>query len=213
MGRQGVEQALRLEPDLVLMDIRMPVCDGLAATRLIKAQRPEMKIVMLTTSAEDEDLFEAIKSGACGYLLKSIKGPAFVEALHGLEEGAPPFSPGLATRLLREFGRRSGGENPDGVGSEEPARSAGFTRPPDRAADRGAAARRIRADVQRGGREAGAERSHGALPHERDHEPAAPGEPQPGDRLRGQARVCGINRNSPTSSRLAQALVCGRTAD
>jgi DNA-binding NarL/FixJ family response regulator len=106
-GQEGFEQALRLEPDLVLMDISMPRCNGLRATRLIKAQRPEIKIVMLTTSAEDEDLFEAIKSGACGYLLKSTKGPAFIEALHGLEEGTPPFSPGLAARLLREFARQS----------------------------------------------------------------------------------------------------------
>lgn len=102
-GQAAVAEALRLEPDLVLMDIRMPVCDGLAATRLIKAQRPEMRIVVITTSAEDEDLFEAVKSGACGYLLKSIRGPAFVEALQGLEQGIPPFSPGLAERLLREF--------------------------------------------------------------------------------------------------------------
>ena len=106
-GQEGVELALRLGPDLVLMDIRMPRCDGLAATRLIKAQRPDMKIVMLTTSAEDEDLFEAIKSGACGYLLKSTRGAAFIEALHGLEEGTPPFSPGLAARLLREFAHLS----------------------------------------------------------------------------------------------------------
>ncbi len=107
-GQTAVAQALKLEPDLVLMDIRMPVMNGLAATRLIKAQRPEMKIVMLTTSAEDEDLFEAIKSGACGYLLKITSGSAFIEALHGLEQGVPPFSPGLAERLLREFARLSG---------------------------------------------------------------------------------------------------------
>ncbi len=104
-GQAAVVEALRLEPDLVLMDLSMPVCDGLAATRLIKAQRPEMKIVVLTTSAEDEDLFEAIKSGACGYLLKVTAAPAFIEALHGLEQGVPPFSPGLAERLLREFAR------------------------------------------------------------------------------------------------------------
>jgi len=104
-GHAAVAEALRLDPDLVLMDIRMPVCDGLAATRLIKAQRPEMRIVMITTSAEDQDLFEAIKSGACGYLLKTTRGPAFIEALHGLEQGIPPFSPGLADRLLREFAR------------------------------------------------------------------------------------------------------------
>jgi DNA-binding NarL/FixJ family response regulator len=106
-GQAAVSEALRLEPDLVLMDISMPVCNGLAATRLIKAQRPEMKILILTTSAEDEDLFEAIRSGACGYLLKVTRGPEFIEALRGLEQGIPPFSPGLAERLLREFARLS----------------------------------------------------------------------------------------------------------
>jgi DNA-binding NarL/FixJ family response regulator len=106
-GRAAVTEALRLEPDLVLMDIRMPICDGLAATRLIKAQRPEMKIVILTTSAEDEDLFEAVKSGATGYLLKVTSGPAFIEALRGLEQGVPPFSSGLAERLLCEFAKQS----------------------------------------------------------------------------------------------------------
>ncbi len=109
-GQAAVAAALRLEPDLVLMDIGMPVCDGLCATRLIKAQRPEMRIVMITTSAEDEDLFEAVKSGACGYLLKTTRGPAFIEALHGLEQGIPPFSPGLADRLLREFARQAEGD-------------------------------------------------------------------------------------------------------
>lgn len=105
-GQAAVAQALALEPDLILMDLSMPVCDGLTATRLIKAQRPEIRIVILTTSAEDEDLFAAIQSGACGYLLKSISGKAFIEALRGLEEGVPPFSPGLAARLLDEFARR-----------------------------------------------------------------------------------------------------------
>jgi DNA-binding NarL/FixJ family response regulator len=114
-GQAAVTQALLLEPDLVLMDISMPVMNGLAATRLIKAQRPEMKIVMLTTSAESGDLFEAIKSGACGYLLKVTTGPGFIEALRGLEHDIPPFSPGLATLLLREFARvieRSGEGEP-----------------------------------------------------------------------------------------------------
>ncbi len=104
-GEEAVAQALVLKPDLILMDIRMPRCDGLEATRRIKAQQPDLKIVMLTTSAEDQDLFESIKSGACGYLLKSMSGTEFIEALHGLEQGIPPFSPGLATLLLREFAR------------------------------------------------------------------------------------------------------------
>jgi two-component system NarL family response regulator len=106
-GQAAVSEAMRLKPDLVLMDIRMPVMDGLTATRLIKAWQPEIKILILTTSAEDEDLFEAIKSGACGYLLKVMHGMDFVEALRGLEQGLPPFSPGLAGRLLREFARQA----------------------------------------------------------------------------------------------------------
>ena len=112
-GQEGVEQALTQEPDLVLMDIAMPRCNGLVATRLIKASRPDIKIVMLTTSAEDEDLFEAIKSGACGYLLKSTRGTDFIDALHGLREGTPPFSPGLAARLLEEFAHPSPGKKDD----------------------------------------------------------------------------------------------------
>jgi DNA-binding NarL/FixJ family response regulator len=104
-GQAAVAETLRLEPDLVLMDIRMPVCDGLTATRLIKAQRPSMRIVMLATSPEDQELFEAVKSGACGYLLKTTRGAALIEALQGLEQGIPPFSPGLAERILREYSR------------------------------------------------------------------------------------------------------------
>jgi DNA-binding NarL/FixJ family response regulator len=122
-GHDAVEQGLALEPDLILMDLRMPVCDGLAATRLIKAQRPEIKIVMLTASAEDQDLFAAVQSGACGYLLKSISGKAFIEAMRGLEEGVPPFSPGLASRLLGEFARlRPAGDETRGPESAETAR-------------------------------------------------------------------------------------------
>ena len=104
-GLEAETQALVLKPDLILMDVRMPRRDGLEATRRIKAQQPDIKIVMLTTSAEDADLFEAVKSGACGYLLKSMSGTAFIEALHGMEQGLPPFSPGLAALLLREFAR------------------------------------------------------------------------------------------------------------
>lgn len=106
-GLEAVTMARQLSPDLILMDIRMPRCDGLSATRQIKALFPDLKIVMLTTSSDDEDLFESVKSGAAGYLLKSIGGDAFMEALRGVEEGVPPFSPGLAVRLLAEFARRA----------------------------------------------------------------------------------------------------------
>ncbi len=126
-GLEAIRMMQELDPEVILMDIRMPRCDGLSATRQIKALRPEIKIVILTTSAEDQDLFEAIKSGASGFLLKSISGDAFIEALRGLEQGTPPFSPGLASRILSEFAKRSGTEEgPSGLadhpkGTEEPA--------------------------------------------------------------------------------------------
>ncbi len=106
-GLEAMAMSKELGPDLILMDIRMPRCDGLSATRLIKTVQPRIKIVMLTTSTEDQDLFEAVKSGACGYLLKSMSPEAFIEALHNAEQGIPPFSPGLAARLLDEFARLS----------------------------------------------------------------------------------------------------------
>ena len=109
-GLEAIALTQEVNPDVILMDIRMPRCDGLSATRQIKALRPEIKILMLTTSAEDQDLFESIKSGASGYILKSISGNAFIEALQGLEQGTPPFSPGLASRLLSEFAKLSGSE-------------------------------------------------------------------------------------------------------
>ena len=109
-GLEAITLVQELHPEVILMDIRMPRCDGLAATRKIKALQPEIKILMLTTSAEDQDLFESIKSGASGYLLKSISGNAFIEALRGLEQGTPPFSPGLASRLLSEFAKLSSAE-------------------------------------------------------------------------------------------------------
>lgn len=108
-GREALARARVHRPDIVLMDVRMPRCDGVAATRLIKAEMPEMRIVMLTTSTDDEDLFEAVRSGACGYLLKTVSGAELVESLAGLEQGIPPLSPGLAAKLLQEFARRSAG--------------------------------------------------------------------------------------------------------
>ena len=104
-GLEAIKLARSLHPAVILMDIRMPRCDGLCATRVIKAEMPEIKIVILTTSTEDQDLFEAVKSGACGYLLKSMDAEELVEALDQVQQGIPPFSPGLATRLLSEFAR------------------------------------------------------------------------------------------------------------
>lgn len=107
-GLEALDKARSLRPDVILMDIHMPRCDGLAATRLIKTELPTIKIVMLTVSDDDEDLFEAIKSGASGYLLKSLDVDVFFELLSGLEDDEAPLSPGLAIRLLEEFSHRAG---------------------------------------------------------------------------------------------------------
>ncbi len=106
-GLEGLQLARALHPDVILMDVRMPNCDGLAATRLIQAEMPECKIVMLTTSAEDADLFEAIKSGASGYLLKNLEPNELFDYLSGLARGEAPLSRELSARLLREFAQQA----------------------------------------------------------------------------------------------------------
>jgi two-component system NarL family response regulator len=102
-GLEALAAARRTRPDVILMDVQMPRCDGLAATRLIKAEMPGCKIVMLTMSDDDQDLFEAVKSGASGYLLKRLDAAEFFLYLAELQAGHPPFSPGLAEKILREF--------------------------------------------------------------------------------------------------------------
>jgi two-component system NarL family response regulator len=105
-GFDALEKARQLKPDLILMDIHMPNCDGVSATRLIKAEMPEIRIVMLTMSEQEEDLFEAVRSGASGYLLKSLDVEDFLDYLHHLQEGHPPFSPGLAEKILKAFSKQ-----------------------------------------------------------------------------------------------------------
>ena len=104
-GLEALEQARRLRPDIVLMDIKMPRCNGLEATRLIKAEMPDTKIVMVTVSDDEEDLFEAIKSGAQGYVLKNMPGEEFGRVLSDIARGEAPLSAGLAAKILAEFVR------------------------------------------------------------------------------------------------------------
>jgi DNA-binding NarL/FixJ family response regulator len=104
-GREAVELAHKLKPDVVLMDLSMPEMDGLAATRLISADQPEVKVVVLTASDEDAKLFEAIKSGAQGYLLKNLESEDFFTLLDGVNRGEPALTPALARKLLQEFAR------------------------------------------------------------------------------------------------------------
>ncbi len=119
-GVEAVEMARSLRPEVILMDIQMPRLNGLGATRLIKAEQPDVKIVMLTMSANHDDLFEAVKSGAWGYLLKADQTDTFFELLSGLMQGEVPLSPALAGRVLEEFGRQGGGGEPvESAGREE----------------------------------------------------------------------------------------------
>lgn len=102
-GKEALEKAQVLNPDIILMDIKMPKCSGIDALKLIKAEMPDIKIVMLTTSDEDEDIMEAIKYGASGYLLKNTNAKELVGMLKDLEIGEVPVSPDLASQLLKEF--------------------------------------------------------------------------------------------------------------
>ena len=110
-GLEALEMARTLRPELILMDIQMPQLDGLAAMCLIQAEMPEIKVLLLTMSAEDENLFEAIRSGACGYLLKTQDTDEFFSSLEDVARGEVVLSRGLVTRVLHEFGRQpSAGE-------------------------------------------------------------------------------------------------------
>jgi two-component system NarL family response regulator len=115
-GKEALAKALECRPDILLMDIFMPKCNGLEAARLIKTALPKCKIIMLSTAEDDESLFEAVKSGASGYLLKSLHAEELFDLLAGLERGEAVFSPGLAGRIIQEFVRilttvKTNGEN------------------------------------------------------------------------------------------------------
>jgi DNA-binding NarL/FixJ family response regulator len=122
-GLEAFEKTMQLNPDIVLMDIRMPGCDGIAATRLIKAERPEVKIVMLTTSTAEPDLLEAIKSGASGYLLKSLETGPFLSYLHGVERGEAAVSREVSGALLKAISR----EDETGIPGQEASGEAKLT--------------------------------------------------------------------------------------
>lgn len=104
-GREALEQAREHRPDIVLMDLTMPEMGGLEATRLISAELPDVKVVVLTASEDDADLFEAVKSGAEGFLPKNLEAEEFFGLLEGVTEGQPALTPGLARKVLNEFAR------------------------------------------------------------------------------------------------------------
>jgi DNA-binding NarL/FixJ family response regulator len=118
-GREAVELARALNPELVLMDVSMPELDGVGATRLISAELPNVRVVMLTASEHDETLFEAIKAGAQGYLLKNLEAEDFFAMLDRAAQGEPALTPNLARKLLQEFAKPAvepkGSNDPDAL--------------------------------------------------------------------------------------------------
>jgi DNA-binding NarL/FixJ family response regulator len=112
-GVEGIIKASNLLPDLILMDVTMPVCGGLEATQKIKEALPEVTIVMLTVSDDDENVFEAIRNGAQGYLLKSISSGEMLASLRGALRGEAAITRALGGRMLKEFQRmgKKGNDN------------------------------------------------------------------------------------------------------
>ncbi|HEY7007996.1 MAG TPA: response regulator transcription factor [Jatrophihabitantaceae bacterium] len=102
-GRHAIDQATRLRPDVVLMDVRMPLLDGIAATRAILAQPPAPKIIMLTTFDVDEFVYGALSTGASGFLLKDVKAAHLADAIRTVHQGDALLAPAITRRLIARF--------------------------------------------------------------------------------------------------------------
>ncbi len=111
-GLEAIECAQQTIPDVVLMDIHMPKCDGLEAVKIIKREMPHVHIIMLTVSDNESDLFTAIKNGADGYLLKNLEPVQLFEMLEGIHRGEAPISGVLAAKILNEFRQSVNKGNP-----------------------------------------------------------------------------------------------------
>ena len=104
-GNAAIDQVETLQPDVVLMDVRMPEMDGVAATRELSARFPEVKVIILTTFEDDETVFEGIKAGARGYLLKDISSEEMAQAVRRVAAGEALIEPRLTRKVLAEFSR------------------------------------------------------------------------------------------------------------
>lgn len=120
-GREAVEKAGDLLPDVVLMDVRMPRRTGIEACREMKAVAPSSRIIMLTISDEEEDLFEAIKAGAAGYLLKEISIDEVADAVRAVHGGQSLINPSMATKLMNEFATLASREDTEERPQQVPA--------------------------------------------------------------------------------------------
>ena len=106
-GQEAVEVAAKVKPDVVLMDVRMPILDGVKATHLLKKSLPLIKVIVLTTFDDDEYIFDALRVGAVGYLLKDVASTQLVDAIRAAEQGESILEPSVAAKVIAEFSRVS----------------------------------------------------------------------------------------------------------
>jgi len=104
-GEEAVRRSHQLRPDVVLMDLRMPVLDGIAATARLRAEQPAVRVLALTTFDDDEDVFAALRAGAVGYLLKDVTSARLVEALVAAEQGETVLQPSVAAKVVARVAR------------------------------------------------------------------------------------------------------------
>lgn len=104
-GQEALEAAARLKPDVVLMDLRMPVLDGVATTRRLLEKLPQVKIIVLTTFDDDDHVFDGLRAGAVGYLLKDVPSEKLVEAIRAAAAGQSFLQPSVAAKVVAEFTR------------------------------------------------------------------------------------------------------------
>ena len=106
-GQEALAQAGRLGPDVVLMDLRMPVLDGVAATRQLRAMSPAVRVIVLTTFDDDDYVFDGLRAGALGYLLKDTPSDKLFEAIRAAARGESFLQPSIAAKVVAEFSRLS----------------------------------------------------------------------------------------------------------
>lgn len=106
-GKQAIDILEKVEVDLILMDIRMPIMDGVEATKIIKNKYPNIKVLILTTFNEDEYIFEGLKNGADGYLLKDISSEELVKAIETVYEGNILLQPEVAKKMIGSIGKNN----------------------------------------------------------------------------------------------------------
>jgi len=111
-GEEAVALARKLQPDVVLMDVRMPVMDGVEATRRIRRELPDTQVIILSTFDDDEYIFEGLAAGAMGYLLKDVSSDELAEAIRTVHQGQALLSPGIASKVVTEFSRLAARREP-----------------------------------------------------------------------------------------------------